>query len=526
MATFRVLACDHVNEAAVDILRPVAEVTESGPLSEAQLLEVIADYDALIVRSQTKVTETVIQRADRMKIIARAGVGVDNIDVSAATRKGIFVVNSPEGNTIAAAEHTLGLMLTLARHIPEADQALKQGAWKRNQFMGSELYQKVLGVVGLGKIGSHVAKVARAMGMQVMAYDPFVTKERAAQLDVQIAELSEVFANADFLTLHVPKTPETKHMINRTSIATMKDGVRIINCARGELIHEGDLVAALESGKVAGAALDVFSQEPLGESPLQKLGTKVVLTPHLGASTEEAQVNVALDVAREVYSVLNGQPAQNAINIPSMLPRLLNEVRPYFSLAEKLGRFIGQLQQSAITHLEITYTGELADKPTDPLKVAVMYGLLSPTLKEGVNYVNALVLAKERGINIQESRSQSQDYANLIRVRVDFENGSRTVAGAILGDQERIVNIDGFPINCLPSGHMLVVPHPDKPGMVGVIGDLLGKADVNISGIQLGRSAQRGPAVMVVNIDEALSTETLAQIRAREEFSATQMVLL
>lgn len=525
----RVLVCDHIHPSAVEILRPLAEITESGPLSEAELCEQIGLYDALLVRSQTKVTaKALAAAAGKMKIIARAGVGVDNIDVAAATEQGIVVVNSPEGNTIAAAEHTLGLMMALARYIPAADASLKQNEWKRKDFTGSELYGKTLGIVGLGKIGSHVAKVAKSLGMHLIGYDPFINAERAARLEVQVMDLANLFKQADFITLHVPNTPETKHMINAESLASMKPGVRVINCARGELIDTPALVAALESGQVAGAALDVFEQEPLKDSPLMGLGPKVVLTPHLGASTEEAQINVALDVAEQVAAILRGEQAQNAINIPSMMPHLLKEVQPYFPLAEKLGSFIGQLQSCAIKEVRITYFGELAEKPTDPLKVAVLRGLLSPTLKERVNYVNALLLAKERGITLTESKSsESHDYANLIQVEVHFEEGKRTVAGAILGEkQERIVNIDGFPLSSVPQGCLLIIPHPDKPGMVGVVGEFLGKHDINISGIQLGRHARRGPAVMVVNIDEALSPELLKIIEAHAEFRDTRMVVL
>ena len=524
----RVLICDNIHASAVAILAPLAEVENVGPLSEAELIDKIPLFDALMVRSQTKVTAQVLQAADKLKIVARAGVGVDNIDLEAATRSGVMVVNSPEGNTIAAAEHTLGLMFSLSRHIPVADQSMKQNQWRRKDFMGSELYRKTLGVIGLGKIGSHVARVAGAMGMELLGYDPFVNHEHAAQLNVKTVDLKTLFEKADYITLHVPKTKETQHMINADSLATMKDGVRIINCARGELIDTAALIAAVQSGKVAGAALDVFEQEPLEDSPLQELGRRVVLTPHLGASTEEAQLNVALDVARQVKKVLAGEPAQNILNLPSLLPRLLQEVKPYFALAEKLGLFMGQLQCHAIAEVTICYQGELADKNTEPLKVALLKGLLQPTLQDRVNYVNALLIARERGIRITETRASS-DYTNQILLEVRFENEAypRKVGGSIIGEgQERIVNIDGFPISCIPEGELLVIPHPDKPGMVGVIGEFLGQHGVNISGIQLGRHAKQGAAVMVVNIDDTLSAEVLAEIQCREDFAQTRMVSL
>lgn len=524
-----VLVCDHIHSRAVELLAPHAEVHESAPLDEASLCAQIGKYEAILVRSQTRVTAAVIEAADQLKIIARAGVGVDNIDLEAATRRGIMVVNSPAGNTIAAAEHTLGLMFSLARHIPAGDASLKAGEWRRNEFMGSELYQKTLGVVGLGKIGSHVAKVALSLGMNVLGYDPFVTRERAREMQVTLCDLDELFQQADYLTLHVPKTPETLHMINAESLARMKRGVRIINCARGELIQTDDLARALESGQVAGAALDVFESEPLTNSPLQALGNRVVLTPHLGASTEEAQLNVAIDVARQVARHLQGEAVHNAINIPSLMPRLLKEVQPYFALAEQLGLFMGQLQSKAIQSIEIKYLGELSDKNTEPLKIALLRGLLQPSLQEQVNYVNAELIANERGLEITESKSSASSvYTNLIELSVKFEDGSqRRVAGSIIGEgQERIVNIDGYPISCVPEGVLLIIPHPDKPGMVGVIGELLGRHNVNIYGIQLGRHQPRGEAVMVVNIDETMDDTIMQALHNHDDFKQTRMVIL
>lgn len=525
----RVLVCDHIDASAVQILEGVAEVVESPPLSEDALIEALKGVDVLLVRSQTKVTARVIASTQQLKMIARAGVGVDNIDLEAATRHGIMVVNSPSGNTIAAAEHTLALMLALARHVSAADQSLKSNAWKRTHFLGTELSGKTLGVVGLGKIGSHVAKVAHAMNMRVIGFDPYVSQEQAKRLNVELMSLEALFAQSDYITLHVPNTPDTTHMINASSLSTMKDGVRIINCARGQLISTPDLVAALESGKVAGVGLDVFEEEPLVDSPLQLMGSRVLLTPHLGASTKEAQVNVAIDVAQQAVKLLRGESVQNAINIPSMMPRLLQDVQPYFALAERLGSFLGQLQSQPIQQVDIEYVGELADKNTEPLKVALLRGLLKHSLPEQVNYVNALYLAEERGIVVEENQSpHSHDYTNSICLKVRFENGhSRQVSGAIIGEgQERIVNIDGFPISCVPEGHMLVVPHPDKPGMVGIMGELLGTLDININGIQLGRHGKRGPAVMVINVDESLNQEVMKSIQAREEFACSCLVVL
>lgn len=524
----KVLVCDNIHSAAVGLLNGIAQVKESGPLSEAELMECIGAYDAILVRSQTKVTAPVIEKAERLQMIARAGVGVDNIDIPAATKKGIMVVNSPEGNTIAAAEHTVALMLSLARHIPAADASMKEHLWQRKNFMGSELYGKVLGVVGLGKIGSHVARVAQSLGMTLLGYDPFVAPERAKQMGVELVTLEALYKESDYITLHVPATPDTKHMINANTLGLMKDSARIINCARGELIDPEALSEAIQAGRIAGAALDVFENEPLTESPLHSLGRKVILTPHLGASTAEAQMNVAIDVAQQVRALLEGKQVTQALNIPSMLPQVFNEVKDYFPLAEKLGYFLGQLQTSSIESVELSFHGELAEKNTSALKIAVLHGLLSPSLTDRVNYVNAGVLAKERGIKISEFReSDTQDYTNLIKVTVRSEQGTRSVAGSILGDQqERIVNIDSFPISCIPQGTLLVVPHPDQPGMVGVIGAQLGKHEINISGIQLGRHSKRGQAVMVVNLDQKISPELLAEIRSQPEFIKTQMVVL
>lgn len=524
--TNRVLICDNIDDSAQKILQGVSTVDIQQKFDAEVLSQNIHLYDAILVRSQTKLTASIIENAERLKIIARAGVGVDNIDIAAATKKGIIVVNSPSGNTIAAAEHTLAMMFALSRQIPEADKSLKLAEWRRKDFMGVELYRKCLAIVGLGKIGSHVAKVANSMGMRVIGYDPYVSPERASKMGIELFNLEELFSQADYITLHVPKTPETRHMISDRSFGHMKDGVRIINCARGGLIDENALCEAIQSGKVGGAALDTFESEPLGKSPLQELGKKVILTPHLGASTEEAQINVAVDVAEQVKSVLQGEHAQNAINIPSMLPHIMKEVQPYFKLAEKLGLFISQWVKSPIRKVEISYLGEIAEKNTDPLKVAISRGLLLPILKESVNYVNAPMLAKERGLEMQETRQiTSHDYANLLTLKVQCQEESYAVSGYVLGGcEERIVSIDGFPISCTPSGYLLVIPHPDVPGMVGEIGKILGEHHINISGIQLGRHEVKGPAVMVVNIDDVISDNLLQNIKSYEDFKLTRLI--
>jgi D-3-phosphoglycerate dehydrogenase len=511
----RVLVSDPIDPSGVEILKQVAHVDVSTGLSPEQLLAVIGEYDGLMVRSETKVTESVIQAGSRLKIIGRAGVGVDNIDVPMATRRGIVVVNSPGGNTIAAAEHTLALMMALSRHIPQADQSVRQNEWKRAKFLGVEVYQKTLGILGLGKIGSHVAKVARVLGMHILAYDPYISPERASQWGAQLVDMETVLSTADYLTLHLPKTPETTNLINRDTIALMKPSMRIINCSRGGIIDEQALYEALKNKQIAGAALDVFKEEPLKESPLRELGLEVILTPHLGASTEEAQANVAIDVAEQIRDVLLGLPAKSAVNIPGLRPEVLQELKPYLELAEKLGSLVGQLAGGRVDTLEIRLRGVLVEKDVQPLLIAVLKGLLTPALQERVNYVNALIEAKERGIHVIETRdSANQDYTGSLHLEARTGGVSHTVTGALLGEGEvRITAIDGLPINVAPSRWMLLTHHQDMPGIIGRVGSLLGGFNVNIGGMQVGRQVVRGEAVMVVSLDDPLSDEMLEELR-------------
>jgi len=510
----KVLVSDPIDQAGIDILAQVAQVDIKTKLSPEELVQIIPDYDALMIRSGTRVTEAVIAAATQLKIIGRAGVGVDNVNVPAATRKGIVVVNSPEGNTIAAAEHTLALMLSLSRHIPEANRSVKAGQWERKQFMGVEVYKKTLGIIGLGKIGTHVATVARSMGMKLLAYDPFLSSERAEQIGCRLVELDVLFSEADYITLHLPKTPDTIHLINAETLAKMKPTARIINCARGGIIDETALATALKEGKIAGAALDVFESEPLGESPLKALDQQVILTPHLGASTEEAQTNVAIDVAEQIRDVLIGLPARSAVNIPGLRPDVLEKLRPYLLLAETLGNLVGQLAGGRVESMEIRLQGELATNDSQPIVVAALKGLLSPALQERVNYVNASIEAKERGIRVVETRDASvRDYAGSIRLEAKGPLEMRSVTGALLGaDEIRITNIDDFPINVAPTRHMLLTLHRDMPGIIGKIGSLLGSFNVNIASMQVGRKMVRGNAVMVLSLDDPLPEGILNEI--------------
>jgi D-3-phosphoglycerate dehydrogenase / 2-oxoglutarate reductase len=510
----KVLVSDPIDQAGIDLLAQVAQVDVRTDLTPEALIQIIPDYDALMIRSATRVTQQVIEAAQQLKIIGRAGVGVDNVDVLAATRKGIVVVNSPEGNTIAAAEHTLAMMFALSRFIPDANQSVKSGKWDRKSFTGVELYKKTLGIIGLGKIGSHVANVARAMEMKLLAYDPFLSQERAEQIGCRLVELDLLFSEADYITLHLPKTPETQHLINATTLAKMKPTARIINCARGGIIDEQALMTALKTGQIAGAALDVYEQEPPGDSPLFSLGKEAILTPHLGASTEEAQANVAIDVAEQIRDVLLGLPARSAVNIPGLRPDILEKLKPYMQLAETLGNLVGQLAGGRIESLEVRLQGELATNDSQPIVVAALKGLLAPALRERVNYVNAAIEAKERGIRVIETRDASaKDYSGSICLSAKGPMETRTVTGALLGEDElRITNIDDFPINVVPTRHMLLTVHRDMPGIIGKIGSLLGNFNVNIASMQVGRKMVRGNAVMVVSLDDPLPEGLLSEI--------------
>lgn len=510
----KVLVSDNIDKSGIDIISQVAQVDFKTGLAPEELVKIIPEYDALMVRSGTQVTQEIIEAGTQLKIIGRAGVGVDNIDVSAATRSGIVVVNSPEGNTIAAAEHTLAMMLSLSRLIPEANQSVKNHQWERKRFIGSEVYKKTLGVAGLGKIGSHVATVARAMGMKLLAYDPFISSERAEQLGCRLVDLELLFAEADYITLHVPKTPETAHMINAETLARMKPTTRIVNCSRGGIIDEDALAEALKAEEIAGAALDVFENEPLGESLLRELGPKVILTPHLGASTEEAQTNVAVDVAEQIRDVLLGLPARSAVNIPGLNPDVIEQLRPYLELAETLGKLVGQRAGGRIDLLNVRLQGELANYQSQPMVVAALKGLLSPALRERVNYVNASIEAKERGIRVIETKDSSvHDYSGSLLLEARGNLGEHSVTGTLLSDEEiRITNIDGFPINVPPSNYMLFTVHRDMPGIIGKIGSLLGSFNVNIASMQVGRKIVRGDAVMVLSIDDPLPEGILEEI--------------
>ncbi len=512
----KVLVSDPIDQVGLAILAQVAQVDVKTGLAPEDLVRIMPEYDALMIRSGTRVTKEMIDAGTQLKIIGRAGVGVDNVDIPAATRRGVLVVNSPEGNTVAAAEHTLAMMLSLARYIPAAHMSLHQGAWDRASFTGVEVYKKTLGVVGLGKIGSHVAQVARALGMKLLAYDPYLSRERAEQLGCRLVELDLLLQESDFVTLHLPKTPETSHLIDAAALAKMKPTARLINCARGGIVDEVALAEALGSGQIAGAALDVYEVEPLAaDSPLRQLDKSLVLTPHLGASTEEAQVNVAIDVAEQIRDVLLGLPARTAVNIPGLRPDVLEKMRPYLQLAETLGNLVGQLAGGRVDSLTVRLQGELATNESQPVVVAALKGLLSPALRERVNYVNASLEARERGVRVIETRDASQrDYAGSLHLCARGTLGEHSVTGALLGESEiRITNVDDFPINVPPSRYMIFNLHRDFPGIIGNIGSLLGSFNVNIASMQVGRKIVRGDAVMVLSIDDPLPENLIQEIR-------------
>ena len=525
----KVLVMDNVSEEGLTPLRKEEsiEVVIGKPMDEETLVSAIGEFDALIVRSATKVTEKVLQAGSRLKIVGRAGVGVDNIDVEAATRRGVLVVNAPDGNTIAATEHTIAMMLALARNIPQAAAKMREGIWDKKSFTGVELRGKVLGTIGLGRIGTAVAKRAQALEMEVIACDPYMSAEKAADLQIELLSIEELFKRADFITIHAPKTKDTYYLINDQAFSLMRDGVRIINCARGGVIDEGALHRAMLSGKVAGAALDVFEVEPSTENPLFKL-PNFIATPHLGAATKEAQINVAIDVSKEIVDVMNGRLAKNAVNIPSISVATLNIIGPFLSLAEKMGGFLAQLLRGRLSKLEVIYSGEMFSVDVNPITTAVIKGLLDPVLNESVNFVNAPLLAKNRGLKVLQSvNGEAMGYANLITLKVSTDIEEKCVAGTLLGKNDaHLVMIDGYRVDTIPSGHLLYVPHIDKPRIIGPVGVLIGEHNINIASMQVGRIDRGGTAIMMLSVDAQVPEETLKAISLIEGVLDVRLVSL
>ena len=512
----RVLVSDPVSDQGVAILREQFEVDVITKLPPEELIRIIPEYDGLVVRSETKVTAEVLDAAVNLKVIGRAGVGVDNIDVPHATRCGIIVLNAPEGNTMAATEHSVALMMALARNIPQAYKSMSEGKWERAKFMGIELRGKTLGIFGLGRIGTGVAKRALALEMKVMAYDPFINLDTVNALGIEAAEIDEILARADFISLHLPKTQQTLDMINKDAFAKMKKGMRIINCARGGVVNEADLVTAVQEGIVAGAALDVFGKEPINpDDPLLSL-PQIITTPHLGASTVEAQVGVAVDVAYGVIAALKGEPVTTAVNMAAVPSHILKQIQPYFHLAECLGRLAMQLAAGRLQKVTVEYNGEISQTDTKMLSANVLKGIFDFILQEGnpVNMVNAPGIAKARGVEVNEIKHQeSNSFTNLMTVRLQTDTSEHVVAGTLFGDESRIVYIDGHRVEADPVDYILVCPHEDRPGMVGQVGTTLGLAGININGMQVSRADDKGISLMVLSVDGDVPQKVLHQVQ-------------
>lgn len=513
----KVLVSDPISPRGIEILKKAGlEVDVKAGLKPGELKKEIGKYDALIVRSETKVTSEIIEHATNLKVIGRAGSGLDNVDKIAATKRGIVVMNTPGGNTITTAEHTVALLFSMARQIPQATACMKQGKWEKKKFKGVELYNKTLGIIGLGNIGSHVAKIAQGIGMNILAYDPYLSEEKAKTLGVKVVSLDDLIKNADFITIHTPGTNETKHLINAEKIAMMRDGVGIINAARGGIIDEKALYDAIKSGKVGAVALDVFENEPadLSNCPLLELDN-VVCTPHLGASTEEAQENVATAIAEQIVDYLVHGTIRHAVNFPSVPADVLPKLQPYITLGERLGGFLCQIMEGRINEVTVEYRGEVAELVLAPITAAVLKGILTPILEETVNFVNAPLIAKERGIEVKEITTQDAgDYHSMLVVKIKVDSRENLVAGVLYGKKDpRIMMINEFAVEVVPDGEMLLLLNIDKPGVIGNIGTLLGKNNINIARMQFGRESLGGKAISVVSIDTPVSKEVLAEIK-------------
>jgi D-3-phosphoglycerate dehydrogenase len=519
----KILIADPIAEEGIQSLRNYAQVDVKAKLDPEQLKDIIGNYDALIVRSQTKVRAEVIELGKKLKVIGRAGVGTDNIDVDAATRKGIVVVNAPTGNTVAAAEHTIALMLALARNVPQANSYLKSGKWQREAMMGTELRNKILGIIGLGNVGSEVAKRAQAFDMRVVAHDPFVSKDYAGNLKVDMVSLDQLLREADFITLHVPLTAATEKLIGGKELAKLKPTARIINCARGGLIDEEEIVKAIKAGKIAGAAFDVFDREPITDSPLFK-EDRIIVTPHLGASTIEAQTSIAMDITEEVLAVLQGRFSKYAVNAPHIAP----ELAPFMKVAATIGNLASQLMEGQINTTHIKYSGAVANYDCNSIKTALISGLLQQTSEERINLVNVGFIAAQRGLKVSEEKEPTcQNYSNLLTLEVNTNVGTTAISGTVRDSELHVVQVNGFWMDIVPSGgYFLFCDHLDRPGLVGTIGNITGKADINISSMHLSRLQPRGKALMILALDESLSEEHLQEILALPGIYSAKVVKL
>ncbi len=510
----KILVSDPLSPEGIELLQQHSQVDLKPDLDPQELLGIIEGYDALIVRSHTLVTDQVIEAGRRLKVIGRAGVGVDNIDVSRATARGIMVVNVPSANTVSAAELTLALLVSLARSIPGANASVKAGEWNRQKYLGVELNQKTLGLIGLGHVGSEVCRRARAFGMNVLGCDPYVSESHAAKIGVELVDLPVLLEQGDFISLHVPLSPSTRYLIGTKELALMKPEARLINCARGGVVDEGALYSALQEGRLAGAALDVFEQEPPGESPLLKL-EQVIVTPHLGAFTREAQTGVALQVAQQVINALKGRPVASAVNLPALLPEDAYALEPFRPLTWLLGYFYLQMFGGSISEVEITYCGEIFSRPLFPLTASCLAGLLQGVVESPVNQINALHIARKRGIKVKEIfTAASRNYRHMIVLSVRDGQKTERLAGTLLNrDDLRLVQIGDFRIEVVPSRYMLVTTHNDRPGVVGKVGTLLGGEGINIASMQLGRATVGGQAMMILQMDSPVSAEVVGKLQ-------------
>ena len=522
-----ILVSDSLSPKGVEVLeRAGFSVAVKTKLSKDELLKEIANYEAIIVRSATKVTKEVIEAGGRLRIVGRAGTGLDNVDTEAATRRGIVVMNTPGGNTITTAEHTMSMIASMSRKIPQATNSMKDGKWEKSKFMGSELCNKTLGLVGLGQIGSYVTKLAQGWSMNVIGYDPYLAEDRAKQMGIEVVELEELFLRADVISVHTPLTNETRGIINTETMAKMKDGVMIVNCARGGIINEQDLCEALQSGKVAAAAFDVFEKEPVDPAhPLLAL-PNFTCTPHIGASTEEAQESVAIGIAEQFVDYFKRGIARGAVNVPSVAPEALPKLQPYLTLAERMGSFQAQLLSGALKSVTVEYVGDVSHLSVAPITVAVLKGLLSPILEDVINFVNAPIVAKERGIDVKEVKSSDAgDFTSLIRLKVEAGSETYTLAGTLFHGQEpRIVEINQFQVEVVSEGQMILIDNVDRPGVIGMVGQILGKHDVNIARMQCSRVEQGQSALLIIGLDSPLSSSVLDLLKQEKDILSVRMV--
>jgi len=523
----KVLVADPISDEGIDILRSYAQVDVKPGLKPEEIISTIGDYEVLIVRSQTQVSAKVIEAGEKLQVIARAGVGVDNIDVEEATRRGIVVVNAPTGNTISAAEHAIALILSLARHIPQANAVLKSGAWRRSDFMGTEVRNKTLGIIGLGNVGSEVARRARGLEMRLIAHDPFISVDYASNLQVELLSLEQLLKQSDFITLHLPLTESTRALIDAKELALVKPTVHIVNTARGGLIDEEVLAIAVSEKRIAGAAIDVFPKEPTTESALFEYDN-IIVTPHLGASTTEAQAMAATDIAKQIVDVFKGRPARYAVNAPFISVEALSVLTPFLEIASTVGKLASQLTEGQMSTIQIKYNGDISSYDTNALKAAALGGLLNEISEERVNLVNANIVAARRGLTVVEQKEAvCENYTSLITVEVTTSTGVTTVAGTIMRGESHIVRVGNYWIDIVPTGaYFLFSDHRDRPGLISAVSKVTGDADVNISAMHVGRLKPRGQALMVLALDEPLLEEHLQKILSIPDVYSAKLVRL